>query len=88
VSQVAFSANEFKARALPLHINLTHTPPSIPDEESVPAAPEDPGFIGSTALVATSFATGSYGWKGSKRVMIELPNPDGGEKEKVHVMIT
>jgi len=36
------------------------------------------------------FSTGSYGWKGSKRIIVELPNPEGEdkEKEKVHVMVT
>jgi len=34
------------------------------------------------------FSTGSYGWKGNKRVTIEVPNPEGGEGEKLQVMIT
>ncbi|TFY83095.1 hypothetical protein EWM64_g909 [Hericium alpestre] len=87
--KAGLGANAFKARALPLHLNLTHTPPSIPDDETKPAAPTDPGFIGTTALVPTTFTTGSYGWKGSKRLTIELPDPEGGDgKEKVHVMLT
>ncbi|KAA1477122.1 hypothetical protein DENSPDRAFT_786173, partial [Dentipellis sp. KUC8613] len=87
--QAGLGATAFKARALPLHVNLTHTPPSIPDEETAPAANADPGFIGTTSLLPTTFNTGSYGWKGSKRITLELPNPDGGDdKEKVHVMLT
>jgi len=87
--KATLSTSAFKSRALPLHVNLTHTPPSIPDENSVPAASKDPGFIGTTTLVASSFSTGSYGWKGSKRIVVELPDPEGGEgKEKVHVMLT
>jgi hypothetical protein len=72
-----------------LHLNITRTPPSLPEDESTPVAPADPGFVGSVALAATSFSTGSYGWKGSKRIVVELPSADGGENaEKVHVMLT
>ncbi|KAJ7482289.1 hypothetical protein B0H11DRAFT_1807555 [Mycena galericulata] len=78
----------FKSKALPLHVNLTHTPPSIPDADTVSAAPTDPGHLGGLTLIPTSFATGSYGWKGNKRLTIELLNPEGGDKEKVTVMLT
>lgn len=71
-----------------MHVNFTHTPPAIPDSETVNATSADPGFIGTTALVPTVFNTGSYGWKGNKRVTIELQNGESGEKEKVHVMLT
>ena len=83
-------ATAFKARALPLHVNITHTPPAVGNDDAQEVAQADPGFIGSAALVPSSFSTGSYGWKGSKRVTIELQNADSaeGEKEKVHVMIT
>ncbi|CDO68924.1 hypothetical protein BN946_scf185000.g67 [Trametes cinnabarina] len=85
------AASAFKARALPLHVNVTHTPPVLADDGSVSLASTDPGFISTATLLPSSFATGSYGWKGSKRITIELQNPeDGGEgeKEKVHVMLT
>ncbi|OSD02051.1 hypothetical protein PYCCODRAFT_1435730 [Trametes coccinea BRFM310] len=85
------AASAFKARALPLHVNFTHTPPVLADDGTASLAAADPGFIGTTALVPTTFATGSYGWKGTKRVTLELQNPDEGaegEKEKVHVMIS
>ncbi|KAJ8481978.1 hypothetical protein ONZ45_g15121 [Pleurotus djamor] len=82
-------AASFKAKALPIHVNLTHTPPSIPDDDSVPATSADPGFLGAVTLVPSSFNTGSYGWKGSKRITVELQNPEGGEDgEKVQVMLT
>ncbi|KAI0060778.1 hypothetical protein BV25DRAFT_1917337 [Artomyces pyxidatus] len=85
----AIAVSAFKARALPLHVNVTHTPPTIPDDESVPAATADPGFLGAVVLSPSSFATGSYGWKGQKRFTIELPSPEGGDgAEKVHVMLT
>ncbi|KAJ7145848.1 hypothetical protein C8R44DRAFT_723736 [Mycena epipterygia] len=84
----AIPTSAFKSKALPLHVNLTHTPPSLGDAESVPVAPQDPGHLGGLTLVPTSFATGSYGWKGNKRLTIELLNPEGGEKEKVTVMLT
>ncbi|CAL1703405.1 unnamed protein product [Somion occarium] len=86
--KTSLGANSFKSRALPLHVNVTHTPPAIPDDETINATSADPGFIGTTALVPTVFNTGSYGWKGNKRVTIELQNNESGEKEKVHVMLT
>ncbi|KAL0947549.1 hypothetical protein HGRIS_013644 [Hohenbuehelia grisea] len=88
-AKAALPSSAFKSQALPLHVNITHTPPTIPDEETVPAAPADPGFLGAVTLVPSSFATGSYGWKGSKRITVELENPGEGEdKEKVQVMLT
>lgn len=81
-------ANDFKASALPLHVNITHTPPAIPDDDQANATSADPGFVGTTALLPSSFNTGSYGWKGNKRVTIEIVNNETGEKEKVHVMVT
>ncbi|KAF9265819.1 hypothetical protein L218DRAFT_956795 [Marasmius fiardii PR-910] len=87
-AKAALPTSAFKSKALPLHVNVTHTPPTIPDDESVPAATADPGFLSSLTLVPSSFATGSYGWKGSKRVTIELQNGEGEEKEKVQVMLT
>ncbi|KAJ6526553.1 hypothetical protein DFH09DRAFT_1187465 [Mycena vulgaris] len=83
----ALPTSTFKSQALPLHVNLTHTPPSIADADTVPAAPLDPGYLGGLTLIPTSFATGSYGWKGSHRLTIELMNPEGGKKEKVSVML-
>ena len=83
------AASAFKARALPIHVNITHTPPVLADDGTVTLASTDPGFIGTTALVPSTFATGSYGWKGNKRFTVELENPEGGEeKEKVHVILT
>nr|GAT60488.1 predicted protein [Mycena chlorophos] len=85
-AKAAIPVKEFKAKALPLHISVTHTPPAL-EEGKTPVAKLDPGHLGSLALVATSFSTGSYGWKGSKRLTIELQNSDSGEKEKVSVML-
>ncbi|KAJ7938154.1 hypothetical protein B0H13DRAFT_1851619 [Mycena leptocephala] len=84
----AMPTSAFKSKALPLHVNLTHTPPTLPDADSVPVAPTDPGHLGSITLVAKSFSTGSYGWSGNKRLTIELLNAEGGEKEKVTVTLT
>lgn len=80
------SLSAFKSKALPLHTNLTHTPPSLPDVEAAETA-VDPGLIGTLTLLATSFKTGSYGWKGNKRVKIELQG-EGDEKETVDVQFT
>ncbi|KAG5647189.1 hypothetical protein DXG03_001148 [Asterophora parasitica] len=87
--QPAMPVAAFKATALPVHVNLTHTPPTIADpDEVVSAATADPGFIGNLTLVPSSFSTGSYGWKGSKRITIELQNTESDTKEKVQVMLS
>ncbi|RPD59252.1 hypothetical protein L226DRAFT_614079 [Lentinus tigrinus ALCF2SS1-7] len=83
------AASAFVKSALPIHVNLTHTPPVLTDDdETKTVASTDPGYIGHTALLPTTFATGSYGWKGNKRFTVEVENPEGGEKEKVHVILT
>ena len=59
--------------------------------ERVPVSTADPGAICSATLLATTFGTGSYGWKGSKRVSIKLPNPNATgteDEETVTVMIS
>ncbi|KAK1219831.1 hypothetical protein PQX77_017405 [Marasmius sp. AFHP31] len=84
--KASLPASAFKSKALPLHVNVTHTPPTIPDDETVPAASADPGFLGTLSLVPSTFNTGSYGWKGSKRITVELEN--GEDKEKVQVQLT
>lgn len=87
--QANLAPSAFKSKALPLHLNITHTPPVMTEDDStVPSASADPGFIGSATLLPSVFSTGSYGWKGNKRVTIEVPNPEGGEGEKLQVMIT
>ena len=102
--QPKFTPDEFKAKALPLHVMLTHTPPSIikeglieedgTEEKSPPVADSttsDIGLVGSLTLVPSAFSTGSYGWKGSKRVTVELQagevGPDG-TREKVQVILS
>jgi hypothetical protein len=68
---------------------VTHTPPSLPEAQAESASlPTDIGQIGTLTLVPTSFKTNSYGWKGSKRITVELQGDDGAEKEKVQVMLT
>ncbi len=89
VEQATMTSSTFKSLALPLHVNITHTPPVITDDdEKVPASSADPGCIGSSTLLPKVFKTGSYGWNGNKRVTIEVDNPEGGDKEKLQVMIT
>ena len=99
------SSADFKAKALPLHLNLTHTPPTILKEETVgekdneeaelanatATGNSDAGFIGNLTLVPNVFSTRSYGWKGSKRLTVELQDGDTdaeGMKEKVQIMLT
>lgn len=100
------AAAAFKAGALPLHIQISHTPPSIPDDETKNASSADPGNIGHLAIIPvclpathsvppcsilpqTEFKTGSYGWKGTKRIVIELKDPNSststGEKLQVQL---
>jgi len=68
-------------------MNITNTPPSISDDESIPAAPANPGFISDVKCLPSQFSTGSYGWKGNKRVTMEVKN-EAGEMEKVQVQVT
>ncbi|PAV23371.1 hypothetical protein PNOK_0043900 [Pyrrhoderma noxium] len=90
--KASLSSNQFLSKALPLHAHLTHTPVTGLEDQpenggNVPIEVADPGSLGTATLIPTVFNTGSYGWKGSKRVTIELPSPDG-EGEKVQVMIS
>lgn len=88
--KTSLSAKTFKSQALPLHINVTHTPPPVVEEsgEKVPGESTDPGFLTALTLQPSSFSTGTYGWKGSKRVTIEVDNPETGEKEKLQVQLS
>ncbi|KAF8842539.1 hypothetical protein BDN67DRAFT_965675 [Paxillus ammoniavirescens] len=86
--KTSMGASTFKSRAFPLHVNITSTPLAVAEGQET-AAPADPGFLGSTTLAPSSFSTGSFGWKGNKRMVIELPKGEGEEEgEKVHVMLT
>lgn len=83
------SAKTFKAQARPLHITIAHTPPPATDSgENFSADSTVPGFLAALSLQPSSFSTGTYGWKGSKRVAIEVDNPDTGEKEKLQVQLS
>lgn len=76
----------FKTQALPIHVNFTHTPAAVITNEEEPTASSDPGHIANATLLPTEFSTGSYGWKGARRITIELQGAEG-KKEKVQVMI-
>ena len=81
--QGVLSAAKFKSQALPIHVHLTHTPAPV---EKADVATDDPGFLGSLTLVPTKFQTGSYGWKATRKVEVELENPEEGQpKLKVSV---
>jgi len=105
--QAALSTDEFMAKALPVHVSITHTPPTIiregeidsdgneevatETENATSATTSDIGFIGNLTLLPGSFSTGSYGWKGSKRITIELQGGETdaeGKREKVQVMLS
>ncbi|KAG8900106.1 hypothetical protein FRB99_006253 [Tulasnella sp. 403] len=79
---------QFLEHALPLHVHVTHTPPTTEKPGSstdpTPGLSTDPGFVASIILAPSVFSSGSFGWKGSQRVVVELLNNEG-EKEKVTV---
>ncbi|KAH8828205.1 hypothetical protein DL96DRAFT_1156127 [Flagelloscypha sp. PMI_526] len=77
------NTKEFKSTALPLHVNLTHTPPTAEKDSAVHT---DPGFINTVTLLPSNFNTGSYGWKGNRRIAVEIEKD--GKKEKVQVQLT
>jgi len=85
------TTEQFKAHALPLHVHVTHTPPTaeVPGSaaDPTPNLSTDPGFVASMTLAPSEFSTGSLGWKGSRRVAVELVNTDGA-KETVMVMMS
>ncbi|KIJ44167.1 hypothetical protein M422DRAFT_47640 [Sphaerobolus stellatus SS14] len=77
----------FRGAALPIHVSFTHTPAPIPEQEDDRTTPIDPGHIGNITLLPSEFSTGSYGWKGARRMTLELQGSEGEEKKKVQVMI-
>ncbi|KIO22746.1 hypothetical protein M407DRAFT_245062 [Tulasnella calospora MUT 4182] len=85
------TSDQFLEHALPLHVHVTHTPPTseVPGSSTdpTPNMSTDPGFVASMTLAPGVFGTGSFGWKGSRRVAVELQNADG-KKEKVMVMMS
>ncbi|KAG9012318.1 hypothetical protein FRB93_001740 [Tulasnella sp. JGI-2019a] len=82
---------QFKEHALPLHVNVTHTPPTVeaPAEqaETTPNTATDSGHAASITLTPSVFSTGSFGWKGSRKMAVELLNAEG-TKELVMVNMT
>ncbi|KAG6831236.1 hypothetical protein H0H92_012033 [Tricholoma furcatifolium] len=86
----SISAEAFNSAALPIHVNITHTPPTIadPETEAKSVASMDPGFIGNVTLIPSVFSTGSFGWKGNKRITVELESSEEDEKEKVQVILS
>lgn len=78
------SKEEFEKAALPLHVNIMHNPPPI---DQVAAAEQAPGFMGHVVMTPSVFTTRSYGWKGSKKLLVELENSSGPEKTKVWVQL-
>jgi len=75
----------FKASALPLHFNITHTPATTLGDDKKDSDGKDSGSLGHLVILPTEFSTGSYGWKGSKKLEVAL---EGGSGEKVFVQIS
>ncbi|KNZ78878.1 hypothetical protein J132_09562 [Termitomyces sp. J132] len=85
--QPSISAETFNSAASLLHVNLTHTAPTNGDPETE-VVRVDPGFIGNVSLAPNTFSTGSFGWKGSKRLTVELPSSNRDGNEEVQVMLS
>ncbi|KAH9977323.1 hypothetical protein BGW80DRAFT_1167219 [Lactifluus volemus] len=81
-------ASAFKEGARPLHVTVTYTPPTTPDNDGVAVVPADSDLLGGLVAQPSTFTTGSYGWKGNKRLTVELVDPSSGEKTNVQVMLT
>jgi len=86
--KTSLSTTAFKTKALPIYVTLTHTQPDATEDKPGTETPTDPGFLGALTLSSSSFATGTYGWKGSKRITVEVDNAEGTEKEKLQVQLT
>ncbi|KAI0293414.1 hypothetical protein BC826DRAFT_1105068 [Russula brevipes] len=84
----AIPASAFKRGAVPLHVTVTDTPSTGGnDDNNASEAPVDPRFLGAVALQPCTFTTGSYGWKGSKRLAVDIIDPKSGETKKVQVIV-
>ncbi|KAI6097920.1 hypothetical protein EV401DRAFT_2082393 [Pisolithus croceorrhizus] len=90
--KTGFTASAFKSRAAPLHLALSYNPfPGEGETVAVEASGgEEASILSTTTLTPSSFTTGSFGWKGSKRIAVSLKAPrEGGEAEgdTVHIMV-
>ncbi|KAF8520189.1 hypothetical protein BU17DRAFT_89191 [Hysterangium stoloniferum] len=83
----ALSRSKFREEALPIHVNLTHTPAATIESEEELTKSSDPGHIGSITMLPANFSTGSYGWKGARKMTVELQGAEGEEKREVQIMI-
>lgn len=90
--KTGLTASAFKSRAAPLHLALSYNPfPGEGETVAVEAGGEEASILSTTTLTPSSFTTGSFGWKGSKRIAVSLKAPgEGGEAEgdTVHIMLT
>lgn len=91
--KTGLTASAFKSRAAPLHLALSYNPfPGEGETVAVEASGgEEASILSTTTLTPSSFTTGSFGWKGSKRIAVSLKAPrEGGEAEgdTVHIMLT
>lgn len=90
--KTGLTASAFKSRAAPLHLALSYNPfPGEGEIVAVEAGGEEASILSTTTLAPSSFTTGSFGWKGSKRIAVSLKAPgEGGEAEgdTVHIMLT
>ncbi|KAG6331263.1 hypothetical protein ID866_7827 [Astraeus odoratus] len=94
--KTGLTTTAFKARAPPLHVALSYNQFTGEGGEGDTAAAADTSngehaqapILSTTTLAPSSFSTGSFGWKGSKRIVVALKGKDGEREENVHVMLT
>ncbi|KAI6038412.1 hypothetical protein EDC04DRAFT_1977532 [Pisolithus marmoratus] len=90
--KTGLTAPAFKSRAPPLHLALSYNPfPEEGETIAVGEGGEQASILTTTTLAPSSFTTGSFGWKGSKRIAVSFKAPgEGGrdEEDTVHVMLT
>ncbi|KIO03971.1 hypothetical protein M404DRAFT_26593 [Pisolithus tinctorius Marx 270] len=74
--KTGLTASAFKSRAAPIHLALSFNPfPGEGETVAVGEGEEQASILTTTTLTASSFSTGSFGWKGSKRIAIPLKAP-------------
>src|SRR6267142_1363543 len=71
-----------------MHVTVTDTPPTARDDNCTSPDSVDQRILGTVALQPCTFTTRSYGWKGSRRLAIDIADPGSGEKNKVQVMLS
>jgi hypothetical protein len=83
--QTTVPFSNFKHRAPQLQAIVAYGGENAPESE---IAQGDQSIVCSMPLTVANFQTGSYGWKGQRRIQVQLSDPEGGAGENVTVQIT